>query len=72
MSERISTVTKIKILLEGELKHMNTEEVESWFIEAFQWVDSTERYKLGVRLRDAKDRWKLQLEEHVSNENITK
>lgn len=61
MSEKIDLNTKIKILLEGELNEMSAPQVESWFTEAFNWVNSTERYRLGVRLRDARDRWKEQL-----------
>lgn len=57
----VKTHIKIKILLEGELIHMKQNQVESWFIEAFKWVDSTERYKLGAKLRDARNRWQEQL-----------
>lgn len=62
--------TKIKILLEGELTHMNKKEVESWFAEVFRWVDSTERYKLGAKLRDAQKRWTEQLEKKQTSNLI--
>lgn len=52
---------KIQILLYGELIHMNSKTVRAWFAEAFQWVDETERFKLGAKLRDAKQRWENQL-----------
>lgn len=58
----IKISVKIKILLEGELTHLKKKEVESWFFDAFKWIDTNERYKLGAKLRKAKDRWEEQLE----------
>lgn len=59
---KVSVITKISILLEGEIIEMNPVEVKCWFDEAFSFVDEYERYNLGVRLRDAKQRWENQLE----------
>lgn len=66
----VKIAIRIKILLEGELTHMKRSEVESWFTEAFKWVDSTERYKLGAKLRDARNRWQEQLEEKQTSKLI--
>jgi hypothetical protein len=66
----VKIAIKIKILLEGELTHMNKNEVESWFAEVFRWVDSTEHYKLGAKLRDAQKRWEEQLEKKQTSNLI--
>lgn len=66
----VKTHIKIKILLEGELIHMKQHQVESWFTEAFKWVDSTECYKLGAKLRDARNRWQEQLAEKQTSKLI--
>lgn len=55
--EKINTISKIGVLLEGEINEMDPKEVESWFEEAFAWVDKNERYNLGTRLKAAKQRW---------------
>jgi len=58
--ENISITTKIKILLEGELIHMPKNLANEWFDESFKWIEKNERYKLGVKLMDAKERWEKQ------------
>lgn len=59
---------KIKILLEGELTFLKKKLVESWFSDAFKWVDTNERYKFGAKLKKAKDRWEKQLENKEKND----
>ncbi len=54
---KTNTISKIGVLLEGEINEMHPIEVNSWFAEAFAWVDKNERYKLGIRLKNAKQRW---------------
>lgn len=54
---QVKTHTKIKILLEGELDQMDSQKVQSWFKEAFEWVEAREYYILAAKLRDAKIRW---------------
>lgn len=66
----VKIAIKIKILLKGELTYMNSKQVESWFTEAFKWVDSNERYKLGAKLRDARNRWNEQLEKKQTSKLI--
>lgn len=63
MPERISTTTKIKILLEGKLTQMKTNMVETWFKESFEWIEKTERYRLGEKLLQARNKWKKELNE---------
>ncbi len=54
---KVNTISKIGVLLEGEINEMDPIEVNSWFEEAFAWVDKNERYNLGARLKAAKQRW---------------
>jgi len=61
---------KIKILLHGELIHMNSKIVQSWFDEALNWVNLTERYKLGVKLIKSQNRWKEQLKEKKKSKTL--
>ena len=70
MSEKINTTTKIKVLLEGDLSDMNPYIVDSWFSEAFLWIESTERYRLGIQLMEAKSKWDKQ-RKYVSSKKIT-
>jgi hypothetical protein len=63
-------LTRIRILLEGELTEMDSFKVNRWFEDAFTWVDKTERYTLGVKLRDAKQRWEKELLEAKSKSQI--
>ncbi len=61
MAKPVPLLTKIHILLEGELTEMDSDKVNLWFKEAFKWVDKTERYNLGIKLRDAQQRWEKEL-----------
>lgn len=66
----VKIAIKIKILLEGELTHLKKKLVESWFSDAFKWVETNERYKLGAKLRDARNRWEKQLEKKQTSKLI--
>lgn len=50
----VSTTTKIKILLDGDITQMPKKQVQEYFKDAFKWAEGTERYKLAARLRDKK------------------
>lgn len=69
MSNKISIITKIKILLKGEIwdSRMNPSKIKQWFGEAFRFIEDHEKYELGSKILDAQIRWENELKKKSDN-----